>query len=297
MDIDTDDLIVFLKVVESGSILKASEKIPLPKSTISRRITNLENKLGERLLSRNSRHLSVTEFGQTILEHAQRLQEEKEAILSIAQNRQISPSGILRVSLPPDFDEIDIKSLVLNYTRQYPNVLLELNFSSRRVDLLAEKFDLAVRVAFSLPSEQALVIRKLCPLERGLYASPDYISSSGMPIHPSELQQHSVLGLIGGDTTIQPWSLSNGKETFCFKPQGPFAVNSPTLLKELATQGMGIISLSDRQAQSYISRGLLVQILEQWKLPPTYLWCVMPYRKLRPTRTSAFLELLYSYAS
>ncbi len=227
MSLDANDLILFAHIMEAGSFSKAAERTGLPKSTLSRRITALETKLGERLLTRSTRRLAITEFGERILDHAKRLLEETEAASAMALHRQGTPRGVLRVSMPPDFRELDLTPLLLQYAASYPEVRLELDLSPRRVDLLAERFDLAVRAASRLPDDGTLVARKLCEMTNGLYASPAYLKRYGIPASPPDLLDHVGLRLIGGNGEAQPWRLARGTETWEGLPNGPLAVNSP----------------------------------------------------------------------
>lgn len=292
MELDANDLILFAHVVDSGSFARAAERVGLPKSTLSRRLGALESRLGERLLTRSTRRLSITEFGERILDHARRLQEETEAAAAIAQYRQGTPRGVLRVSMPPDFRELDLTPILLDYATRYPEVRLELDLSPRRVDLLAERFDLAIRAAARLPDDATLVARQLCEMRCGLYASPAYLKRYGEPQTPPELMQHLALQLIGGNGSAQPWRLTRGNEHWEGLPNGPLAANSPGLQREMAAHGLGIVGLDDRLARSWIERGLLQRILPDWSLPSVTLWCVTPGRRLIPSRTTAFIELL-----
>jgi DNA-binding transcriptional LysR family regulator len=292
MNLDANDLILFAHVIEAGSFARAAEQVGLPKSTLSRRIGALESKFGERLLTRSTRRLNITEFGERILEHARRLQEEAEAAAAMAQHRQGTPRGTLRVSLPPDFGELELAGLLLRYAAAYPDVQMELDLSPRRVDLLAERFDLAVRAASRLPDDATLVARKLCELGIGLYASPAYLARYGTPAAPADLAGHVGLGLIGGGGEMQPWRLLRGKESFEWLPRGPLAANSPKLQRDLATHGMGIVGLGDRQVAPWLEKGLLKRVLPEWCLPPVTIWCVTPGRRLLPARTLAFIEML-----
>lgn len=292
MELDANDLILFAHVVDSGSFARAAERVGLPKSTLSRRLGALESRLGERLLTRSTRRLSITEFGERILDHARRLQEETEAAAAIAQYRQGTPRGVLRVSMPPDFRELDLTPILLDYATRYPEVRLELDLSPRRVDLLAERFDLAIRAAARLPDDTTLVARQLCEMRCGLYASPAYLKRYGEPQTPPELMQHHALQLIGGNGDAQPWRLTRGNEHWEGLPNGPLAANSPGLQREMAAHGLGIVGLDDRLARSWIERGLLQRILPDWSLPSVTLWCVTPGRRLIPSRTTAFIELL-----
>lgn len=292
MSLDANDLILFAHIMDAGSFSKAAERTGLPKSTLSRRITALESKLGERLLTRSTRRLAITEFGERILDHARRLLEETEAASAMALHRQGTPRGVLRVSMPPDFRELDLTPLLLQYAASYPEVRLELDLSPRRVDLLAERFDLAVRAASRLPDDGTLVARKLCEMPNGLYASPAYLKRYGIPASPPDLLDHVGLRLIGGNGEPLPWRLSRGEETWEGLPNGPLAVNSPSLQRDLAAHGMGIVALDQRFAGKMLEQGLLQRVLPEWCLPTVTLWCVTPGRRLIPARTTAFIEML-----
>ena len=292
MSLDANDLILFAQVMETGSFSRAAERTGLPKSTLSRRITTLETKLGERLLTRSTRRLAITEFGERILEHARRLLEETEAASAMALHRQGVPRGVLRVSMPPDFVELDLTPFLLQFAASYPEVRLELDLSPRRVDLLAERFDLAVRVASRLPDDTTLVARKLCELENGLYASPAYLARYGVPEKPQDLLEHVGLRLIGGNGDSLPWRLSRGAEQWEGMPDGPLAANSPRLQRDLARHGMGIVGIDDRFAQNWVEQGLLKRVLPDWALPTVTIWCVTPGRRLLPARTTAFIDML-----
>ncbi|BAL24905.1 LysR family transcriptional regulator [Azoarcus sp. KH32C] len=294
MSLDANDLILFAQVMEAGSFSRAAERMDLPKSTVSRRITQLETTLGERLLMRTTRRLTITDFGERILDHARRLLEETEAASALAQHRQATPRGVLRASLLPDFVQLDLTSLCLQYAARYPEVRLELDLSPRRVDLLVERFDLAVRAATRLPDDNTLVARKLHEMHLGLYASPAYLARYGEPQTPEDLQKHVCLRLMSGNGETAPWSLSRGKERWEGMPDGPLAVNSPILQRDLAAHGMGIVALSERYVQKEIEEGLLRRVLPDWEPPTVTLWCVTPGRRLLPARTSAFIDLLKS---
>ncbi len=292
MAIDADDLILFAHIIEAGSFARAAQRIGLPKSTLSRRITALEAKLGERLITRSTRRLAITELGERMLDHAKRLLEETEAAAALAQNRQGAPRGLLRVSLPPDFADMDLTPLILQYAASYPEVRLELDLSPRRVDLLAERFDIAVRVANRLPDDSALVARKLREWRNGLYASPAYLLRYGTPSQPAELLDHIGLRMISGRGEILPWRLTRGNEEWEGIPNGPVAANSPRLQRDLAAHGLGIVGLDDVFAGPWVAQGLLTRVLPEWELPPVRIWCVTIGRRLLPTRTTAFIAML-----
>lgn len=179
---------------------------------MSRRISLLEAKLeGERLLTRSTRRLNITEFGERILDHAKRLLEETESALAMAQHRQGSRAAYCGFRCHPISSNSDLIAFASPVRRFLPpEVRLELDLSPRRVDLLVERFDLAVRAASRLPDDGTLVAYKLCEMPNGLYASPAYIKRYGLPANPPELLDHIGLRLIGGNGEPLPWRLSRG---------------------------------------------------------------------------------------
>jgi len=293
MDIAADDLILFARVVDAGSFSQAAERCGLPKSTVSRRISALERNLGERLLTRTTRQFAITEFGEGMLEHARRLLEEAEAASALAQHRQATPQGTLRVSLPPDFlQELELVPFLLAFATRYPEVKVEMDLSPRRVDLVAERFDLAIRVAARLPDDATLVARRLLEMRHGLYASPAYLARFGRPLAPADLVSHTGLKLITSSGEAQPWQLSRADQHWVGAPTGPIAVNSVGLQRELAAHGLGLVGLSERYAAAFVQKGLLERVLPDWCLPTMTVWAVTPGRRLQPTRVSAFIEML-----
>jgi DNA-binding transcriptional LysR family regulator len=193
MEIDPGDLLLFARIVECGSFSLAAERVQLPKSTVSRRITLLEGKLGERLLQRTTRKLVLTEFGASLLEHARKVADETEAAGALAQHRQAAPSGLLRCRCRP-ISPTWRWAMLAAFMHRYPAISLELDLSPRRVDLVAEGFDLAIRMG-NLPDDATLAARRITFSSLALYASPKYTSLRGLPEHPDDLFKHDLLSL------------------------------------------------------------------------------------------------------
>ncbi|HQD14608.1 MAG TPA: LysR family transcriptional regulator [Ottowia sp.] len=297
IQLHANDLILFAHIVAAGSFTKAADQTGLPKATLSRRLSELEHALGERLLQRSTRRLALTEFGQHMLEHAQRLLDETEAATALAQHRQLVPQGTLRASFPPEYRELSLVAVVTEFARQYPDVRLELDLSARRVDLVAERFDLAVRAATQLPDDSSLVARHIVTQENGLFASPAYLRRHGTPATPDELSAHVGLALATSGGEHQRWRLSRGKARWEGLPAQAHSANSMGLQLALAAAGLGIVGLSERFARERIEQGALERVLPDWCLPSTTVWCVTPGRRLLPKRTSAFIEILTSMLS
>lgn len=291
MHLDPNDLLLFARVVEEGSFSRAAERMEMPKSTLSRRLTGLESQLGERLLLRTTRKLTVTDFGHSVLLHAQQVTSEVEAALALAQHRQLEPSGRLRVSMPADFANDVLGPLLAEFIARYPAISLELDLSPRRVDLIGENFDLAVRIG-DLPDDASLAARRLAVFSVGLYASPDYIARRGVPPEPEALMEHDALRLLARNGEPAPWLLRRAEMRWEGTPPGRASANSPELLVRLARSGAGITMLSDHFAEPYVRSGELAQVLADWSLPAVTAWAVFPGRRLMPTRTRVFLDAM-----
>ncbi|MCD8503653.1 MAG: LysR family transcriptional regulator [Burkholderiaceae bacterium] len=289
---DANDLILFAELIEAGGFTALSRQVDWPKSTISRRIAALETRLGQRLLTRTTRKLVVTDFGERMLEHARRLQDEWQAAIALAQHEQVKPQGLLRVSLPPDLAQLELASVLIQFAARHPAVRVELDLSARRVDLLAERFDLAVRIAGQLPDDTTLVARKLCDMNVHLYASAAYLRQFGRPRHPAELLSHTCLRLISSSGESLAWRLQSKEGAWEGLPSGPMSSNSPSLQRQLAVNGLGIVALADVLVTQEVAQGRLERVLPDWSLPTLAVWCVTPGRRLLPARTRAFMELL-----
>ncbi|WP_296002439.1 LysR family transcriptional regulator [Rugamonas sp.] len=293
MDINPADLLLFARIVECGSFSLAADKVQLPKSTVSRRISLLEAQLGERLLLRTTRRLVLTEFGASLLEHARKVADETEAAAALAQHRQGAPSGLLRVSMPGDFANYTMGKVMAEFMNRYPAITLELDLSPRRVDLLAENFDLAIRMG-DLPDDASLAARRIAFSNLGLYAAPSYTSLRGLPEHPDDLFQHDLLSLPPRVHGMIHWTLTRGKTRWERELPVRLMANSPELLVRLAATGVGIGASSDQFAGRFLETGELVRVLPEWRFPPTTGWAVFPGRRLMPAKTRVFLDMLES---
>lgn len=293
MDVEANDLLLFARIVEAGSFSRAAERLDVPKSTVSRRLALLEEQLGERLLQRTTRRLVVTEFGAILLEHARRVADEVEAAGALAQHRQLEPNGKLRVSAPPDFANAGLNEVMALFLERYPQVTLEMDLSARRVDLVAENFDIAIRMG-DLPDDATLSARPITLEQLALYAAPAYLARHGIPEHPDDLLRHDVLCILSRYGGSAPWVLTRGKQQWERALPARLTANSPDLLARIAARGAGIAISSTLFAEPYLQTGELVRVLPEWEMPRASGWAVFPSRKLMPAKTRAFLELLES---
>jgi DNA-binding transcriptional LysR family regulator len=291
VNVEPNDLVLFARVVDEGSFSRAAGRLGLPKSTVSRRVAALEAVLGERLLLRTTRKLTITDFGLAVLEHAHHVVEDVAAAASFAQNRQIEPSGRLRVTIPGDLANLVLAPLLAEFVQKYPAIALEVDLSARFVDLIGENFDVAIRMG-ELRDDASLAARRIAAFTGGLYAAPAYLDRRGTPSEPEALMEHDALRILARNGDPMPWVLLRGDERWEGIPPGRATANSPELLTRMALGGAGITVINDHFALPYLQRRELVQVLPDWRLPPVSAWAVFPGRRLMPARTRVFLDAL-----
>ncbi len=290
-ELEPNDLLLFARVAELGSFSRAAERFGVPKSTVSRRVSALENQLGERLLQRTTRKLTITDFGQAVLEHARHVAEDVEAASSLAQNRQVEPRGRLRVTMPGDLGNVVLAPMLAAFAVQHPAITLDVDLSSRFVDLIGENFDLAIRMG-DLRDDASLAARRIVVFTRGLYAAPAYLKRHGAPPEPEALMEHDALHVLSRGGDPMPWVLQRREQRWQGVPPARAIANSPELLMRLALRGAGIAVVNDHFALPYVKSRQLVCVLPEWRPAAVSAWAVFPGRRLMPARTRVFLDAL-----
>ncbi|QGX92568.1 LysR family transcriptional regulator [Tatumella sp. TA1] len=285
---DANDLLLFNRVAEEGSFTKAAERLELPASTLSRRIASLEQQLGEPLFTRTTRKMTITPFGQALLRHTQQMAAELGAIEALIEHRHALPSGKLRVSLPGDFTQDLISQFLAEFIEAYPEINVEIDASQRRVDLIAEGVDLALRIG-TLADEATLAARLLGYFELGLYAAPSYLRGAPAIAEPQDLLQHHLLRL---HSDSGPLELFTAQQHWRGELVTKTLANSPNILVNLALRGVGITRIAAHSARHYVESGRLVRLLPEWQSKKRPVWIVFPSTRLMPSRTRVFIDSL-----
>jgi len=293
-NISADDYILFVAIVEQESMVRAAEHLGMPKATVSRRLTNLEAALGQRLLLRTTRRLTLTDFGLEFLEHCRRVAEEVAATRDFVHSQEERPRGRLRVSMPGEYAKQHFSRAFATFIEAYPEIQLDLDLTSRRVDLIGERFDLAIRMG-TLDNDSALAARKIDEQRFGLYASPIYLALHPAPKHPDDLEHHAAVRLMSARGTAVTWKLLRGKSVWEGTPHGRLTLNSMDVIQQLLLDGAGIGALPDRFAAEDVLLKRLVRILPEWCLPAIPAWAVTPMRRYLPAKTRAFLAHLEQF--
>jgi len=296
--LDANDLMLFQRVADAGSLSRAAEQSGLPRSYVSRHLAALEARLGERLFHRSTRKLALTDFGLGLLRHTRDLSDSMAQIDNYVTSRSGLPSGRLRVSIPPDFaDPLLPADFFADFMTRYPDIRLDIDVSARRVDVIGEQFDLAIRASrnATLPDDATLVARPLYAHSWAPYASPAYLQRYGVPSHPDQLAQHAILALSSASSgQARTWTLTQ-RETKAFwqgLPTARLQCNSMALLVNMAVHDQGIAMLGVHHVQAVLAQAGLQRILPDWESPPSQTWLIMPGRRLIPTSVRVFIDAL-----
>jgi DNA-binding transcriptional LysR family regulator len=261
---DLNALVVFAKVAEAGSFSEAARRLKLPVSTVSRRIAELEDQLGVRLLERSTRNLRLTELGAEVLQHAVRSAELSETVESIVSNRLSSVSGSVRLSAPPSISDTLLTPLVTAFQASYPNVRVQILVTDRFVDHIAEGIDLAFRLGAL--SDSSLVARRVLTYRHQLLASPAYLRGRDQPEKAQDLLNHRLLAFLHWKPEAR-WSFvhrsGKGQETLTFQPF--LAMNDYAGLAPALLDGVGIGELPPVVRPELVRTGRLIEIMPEWR--------------------------------
>lgn len=281
----------FLVVVEAGSFTAAATRLSVTKSYVSRLVGRLEDRIGARLLQRTTRQLTLTEVGRTYYERcseAMLLLKEAEAE---AAELQSSPQGRLRISLPAAFTVDYLVSPLAEFKSRYPQLIVEALLADRKVDILAEGFDVAVRIG-DLP-DSSLVARRLTSADRGVYASPHYLRSHSPIETPEDLARHDGL-LYSYHAMPATWRMKGPDREALIEVTGSLFSNHGAVLVEAACQGLGLLFLPIFITAASVRTGRLVRVLPEWKFPVTVA-AVFPNARHVPAKVRLFVDFLAAH--
>lgn len=280
-----NDMALFVEVVKAKGFVRAAESIGMPSSTLSRRISHLEKSIGLRLLNRTTRRVELTEAGQIYFERCKRIVEEAALAHEQLGEMVANPTGTLRVSLPVDFANVYLTELIAEFARTYPGIQFDFDLTPRLVDLVAEPFDVAIRMGE--PEDSHLIARPLAQLQPYLFASPRYLEMNGTPSEPQDLALHECLYMPRAKT----WRLSSGDKTVETEVRGRFTLNSISLIRRLAALDLGIAMIPEELAADQQAKGQLVRVLPEWQGKPIPVYAITETRLL-PAKTQRFVEFL-----
>jgi DNA-binding transcriptional LysR family regulator len=278
-----DDVYLFAEVMAAGGLIKGAKRLGLPKSTVSRRLAKLERDLNAKLLDRDARHFAATEVGQAYAQRAAQLVEAYSAAQDFMAHRDAKPRGVLKIAMPADFAIFYLAQTIASFTHAFPSVTLDIEASPQLVDIVGERFDLAIRMG-KLP-DSSLIAKPLINVRRHFYASRQLLKKTGVPQTLAQLQELPFVSLqtqAPGASTLRI-ELSHGGMVFV--PRTVIKTNSIGLVRELAVAGAGVAALPDAMANDQ-----MVRLLATHEPTAVQAHFLLPQKQWLPAKTRAFVE-------
>ena len=295
---DLNDLYFFVQVVEHGGFAPAGRALGIPKSKLSRRIALLEDRLGVRLIHRSTRHFRVSEIGGTYYEHCRAMLLEAEAAQQAIDTVRAEPRGTIRLTCPVALLQAHVGSMLADFLVRCPQVRIHLEATNRRVDLLAEGVDVAIRVRPAPLEDSDLVLRVLSDRGQCLVAAPSLIRSQGMPGEPGALAGWPSLGLGWPEESFR-WVLYGPDEATATVGHQPRLITTDMIaLRNAALAGVGVVQLPVLMVHEQLAAGELVSVLPEWAPRREIIHAVFPSRRgMLPAVRALIDHLTQAYAS
>ena len=279
----------FVKVVEAGSFVRGADQLGISTTSASRLVAELEEHLGTRLLQRTTRKLHLTDAGQRYFERASQLLSDIEEAEEEVGSATTTPRGRLRISVGQTFGVRQLSSVFPRFQEKYPDVELEVFATDRRVDLIEEGFDLAVRMSLEIPA--TYVARRLCAIRVVVCGSPGYLATRGTPAVPQDLASHNCLTVPSGGFENR-WLFEGAEGAITVQVRGDYRSDSGDLLRAAALAGQGLVYLPTFIVGEELARGELVPLLREWKTPSLEARVVYPTRRFVSAKVRAFTQFL-----
>jgi DNA-binding transcriptional LysR family regulator len=289
---DLNESLIFVKVAEKGSFVAAAKALGMPKTTVSRKLQDLEQRLGTVLLNRTTRKIALTEAGALYFEHCSRVARDLDEAEAAVIQLQGAPRGWLRVTAPYALALNALSPLLPEFMERYPDVRVELVISNDVLDLFSNEIDLALRVG-ALP-DSGLAARRLATFNSCVYASPAYLERHGEPLVPADLENHRTV--VGSHARRGPgrfvWSLRSASEAVEQTVAPVLVVNDPVVLRSAADAGLGICQLPEGFVLPYVALGRLRRVLAAWSGASVELNAVFQRGRAVTPKVRVFVDFL-----
>lgn len=280
-------MFLFVRIVQAGGFSAASRQLAVPKSTLSRKVSELEESLGARLLQRTTRKLGLTDAGRIYYDHAVRIVADAQIAEEAVRHMQAAPRGLLRVTAPLSF--VMLAPIVSAFLRKYPDVQIDLVCSDRTVDLVEERFDVAIRTGALRDS--SLVARSLGALRRVVVAAPAYCKAHGTPRTPADLEKHACIAFAAG-ASPNVWPLESGGRRIEVRVASRLTVNDLDIMRAAAIDALGIAWMPEFVCAEDIRARRLRHLLPEWRSAETPVHAVYPTARHLSPKVAAFIDLV-----
>ena len=288
-----DDLRLFSAVAQARSFSAAARELGIPLATVSRRISALERRLGATLLTRSTRRVEPTDAGLLLAQRAEPALRELEGAIECLGEESARPRGRLRITMPADLARQCFAAPIAEFAARHPDIRLDLDLSTRVVDLIADRVDLAIRAG--TPADSGLIARPLAQLAHALYASPGYLASLPALARPQDLTQVNAL-VLSGRRIDQEWPLTRGRRRVSLRPAGNVQVNDMGTLIELVANGAGVALLPSAFVRVLLEARRLVRVLPEWSGPAVPIHAIYTDRRM-PARLRLLLDHLRQWVA
>jgi LysR family transcriptional regulator, transcriptional activator for dmlA len=286
----SSEMAFFNVLARSGSLAAAARELGVTTPAVSKRLAQMEARLGVALMTRTTRRFGLTPEGEIYLTHARRILAEIDDMEQLVTKAVAAPKGLLRVNATLGFGRSHIAPLIAQFSRSHPEVQVQLQLSVNPPPLGEDAFD--VCVCFGEPPDARVIARLLAPNRRLLCASPGYLERHGTPRVPRDLAQHRCIAIRQGDESYGLWRLSLGKRAEAVKVQGNLSTNDGEIAVNWALAGLGIVMRAEWDVARYLRSGRLRQVLENWQTPSADIHAFYPQRHQTSARVRAFVEFL-----
>ncbi|QNP59224.1 LysR substrate-binding domain-containing protein [Paenacidovorax monticola] len=287
------EMAFFSLLARCGSFSAAARELAVSTPAVSKRLAQMETRLGVQLLHRTTRRIGLTPEGETYLLHARRILAEIDDMEQLVSRTQSTPQGLLRVNATLGFGRSHIAPLISAFARRHPQVQVQLQLSVDPPPLASDAFDVCIR--FGEPPDARVIARRIAPNRRLLCASPAYLARRGTPKVPNDLTRHDCIGIRQGDEAYGIWRLSSGRKTEAVKVRGQLSTNDGEIAVNWALAGQGIVMRAEWDIARYLRSGRLQQVLENYQTPPADIHAVYPQRHQAATRVRAFVDFLAAH--
>lgn len=285
-----NDLVFFVQAVETGSFAAAGRRLGQPKSTVSKRVAELEAALGVRLIHRTSRHFALTELGRDVYDHARAAVIEAESAEMIVRRRQAEPSGTVRITTSVPTAQFHLADRLHELARSFPKLSLELHVTDRFIDLVQEGFDIALRSHFAPLPDSGLMQRRIAAEPIILVAAPDYLEARGEPSEPEALKEHDGLII---SAAARNWRLANRSgDIIEIEPRPRLTADESVVLMRSAIAGLGVVCLPESIAAAALAQGTLTRVLPDWTAGSVTTTLLTPHRRGQLPAVRAVIDFL-----
>lgn len=280
---------IFVAVLDAGSFTGAADRLGVTKSAVSRRISDLEDDLGVRLLHRTTRRLSLTEAGERYLRYARRALSEAQAAEDAASSLQDSPRGHLRINTPMSFGRLHVAPAIPDFLARYPDIRVEMTMEDRTIDLVEGGYDVGIRVG--VLAESSLIARRLAPSRNVVCATPAYLEQHPPVLTPRDLLQHNCLRY-AYFSEANEWTFTREDQREPVRVSGSYQVNNSEALREAVLAGVGVARVPLFVVGEDLRRGRLTRVLPHYDMPAQYVHAVWPERAYLPRKVRVFVDFL-----